>query len=239
MIFKDDDVGKDTEKLKKWVELITSNDAKGSIGLIGKYIKDSKIRNFLETIDEKKIEIFCHGYYHGYLPFIERKKLGGRNIFFHVEFDKSRTASENSLKKYRSLESRYLKKKAITFGPPGNIWNEYAIESLEENGFKLMFSWKKINSSKIFTIPLSDNLNKNSFEEFKKSYEQNKNDLIYTLQFHHAKLSDAQFDLIPKVIDFLKKDEKRIFIRPSELMEIPRKDEEILNLISDKDQSSM
>ena len=35
VIFKDDDVGKYFDRLKKWIDIVLKNDAKAAIGLIG------------------------------------------------------------------------------------------------------------------------------------------------------------------------------------------------------------
>jgi len=232
VIFKDDDVGKDLSNLKKWIDLVLKNNAKAAIGLIGKHLKNNELREYLKSLDKDRIEIFCHGYSHSYLPFLE-KKFFGKNRIFHAEFDKDLRSHDSSLKRYRELESQYLGKKAITFGPPGNIWNKSAIDALAQNDFKLMFAWEKIEH-KIFTIPLTSNLKQNSLDEFISGYENNKNDLIYTLQFHHADLAEKQFKLTEAVIDFLKNNENRIFIKPSELLEISKKDKNILKRISPK-----
>ena len=40
VIFKDDDVGRDFEKFKRWIDVILDNNAKAAIGLIGKYLKN-------------------------------------------------------------------------------------------------------------------------------------------------------------------------------------------------------
>lgn len=217
VVFKDDDAGKDTPKLKKWINVVLENDAKAAIGLIGKHMEDEELRKYLNSLDKKRIEIFCHGYSHSHFPYIVMKFLG-RNRFFPTEFDRNANHHRSSLKKYRMVENRYLGITAITFGPQGNIWNESLIEPLEQNGFKIMFSWEKVKG-KLFTIPLSDNLKQKSLDEFIEDYEKNKDKKIYTLQFHHAKLSDQQFDLMKEVIDFLKK-EGRIFVTPSELLKL-------------------
>ena len=57
VIFKDDDVGKEFSSLKRWIDIILENDAKGSIGLIGKYLKNQDLHNYLNSLDEKKIDI--------------------------------------------------------------------------------------------------------------------------------------------------------------------------------------
>ena len=80
-------------------------------------------------------------------------------------------------------------------------------------------SWYKIKGD-IFTVPLSENFKQDSLEEFIKDYKKNKNNKIFTLQFHHANLSDKQFELMKDVIDFLKNKEKRIFVKPSELLKL-------------------
>jgi len=224
VIFKDDDVGKDLPGLKKWVNIVLKNNAKGSIGLIGKYLKNQNVRDFLNSLNQDKIEVFCHGYSHSYLPFLISKKFG-RNRFYPTEFDRNEISHNRSLKKYRKIESKYLKNKAVAFGPPGNLWNDTVIEPLVQNDFKLMFSWRKVGGN-LFTIPLTANLKQNSLKEFIDVYEQNKDDTIFTLQFHHANLTGEQFQLISKVIDFLKNNESRVFILPSELLDIFQKDKD-------------
>ena len=148
-----------------------------------------------------------------------------------VEFDKSVKKHDNSLKKYRSLEKKYLKKKAICFGPPGNIWNENVIEPLLKHDFKVMFSWRKTKQD-LSIIPLTENYKQDSLREFENMYNKNKDDLIYTLQFHHANLSDRQFKLLTDVIDFLKNNESRVFLTPSELLNLSRKDRKVFDMIS-------
>jgi len=120
------------------------------------------------------------------------------------------------------LESKYLHKKAITFGPPGNQWNTSVIDALLQNDFKIMFSWRKVKSD-LLIIHINGNLSQNSLEEFVKTYDKNKDKPIYTMQFHHAKLSDKQFKLMTEIIDFLKNNEGRVFITPSELLESNKK----------------
>ena len=230
VIFKDDDVGKDIINLKKFLDIVINCNAKTAIGLIGKHIKNQELIKYLNSLNQDKIEIFCHGYSHGYLPFLFRK-IWKKNKFIHVEFDRNSKSHSLSLKKYRLAESKYLKKKAICFGPPGNIWNNNVINPLLENDFKIMFSWRKAKHD-LFTIPLSDNLKQNSLKEFISDYDKKKDSRIYTLQFHHANLNDSQLNLINEVIDFLRNKEKRIFILPSELLEISKKDKDIFNLIS-------
>lgn len=230
MIFKDDDVGKDFDKLKKWIEVVVKNDAKGTIGLIGKYLNDSELIDYLNSLDPKIIEIFCHGYSHSFYPFLVNRIFRGKSII-PTEFEKDLESHNNSLIKYRELEKKYLEKKALAFGPPGNIWNENVADALVQNDFKMIFSWRKVKDN-ILTIPLSDNLNQNSFEDFNNDYDKNKDDLIYTLQFHHAKLSQDQFDLMGEVIDFLKNKEKRVFVTPSELLDISKKDKTIFSKMS-------
>ena len=220
VIFKDDDAGKDFQGLKRWLDIVIKNDAKGAIGLIGKYMKNQEFSNFLNSLNEEQIEIFCHGYKHGYLPFLVRK-IFGKNIIIHSEFNRNFQNHDISLKKYRRFESKYLHKKAITFGPPGNQWNDSVIDALLQNDFKIMFSWRKVKHD-LLIIPINANLKQNSLEEFIKIYEKNKDDLIYTLQFHHANLTEKQFELMTKVIDFLKNNEGRIFITPSELLELKK-----------------
>ena len=230
VIFKNDDAGKDFEGLKKWIDIVIKNNAKGSIGLIGKYMNNKDLIDYLISIDKDKIEIFCHGFYHKQFPYMIRKLKGSKELP-KTEFNKDYNKHNYSLKKYRELEKKYLKTKAITFGPQGNIWNDNILDALVENDFKLMFSWRKTKQD-ILIIPLSDNLKRNTFEEFLIDYEKNKDDLIYTLQFHHANLTDEQFDLIKDVINFLKNKEKRVFIIPSELLKISENDKEIFDLIS-------
>lgn len=218
VLFKDDDAGKDFYKLKKWVDIVLENNAKGAIGLIGKYMKNQQLREFLNSLDSNKIEVFCHGYSHSFLPFLINR-IFGNNYFIKNEFDKNFKSHDKSLMKYREAESRYLNKIAITFGPPGNSWNDDVPKALTQNGFKLMFSWKKLCPG-IFTIFLSINFKQSSLEEFIKDYEKNKNDALFVLQFHHADLNDNQFELMVEVIDFLKNKEHRIFITPSELLHL-------------------
>jgi hypothetical protein len=223
-------VGKDFHNLKRWTDIVLKNDAKGSIGLIGKYIKDSDLCNFLNSLDSDRIEIFCHGYNHSYFPFFVNKLFGRRKII-NVEFDKTSKEHASSLKKYREMESKYLEKKAVCFGPPGNIWNDTAVQPLVDNDFKIMFSWRKTKHN-LPIIPLKANYRYNSFKEFKNIYDKNKDDLIFTLQFHHAKLTDKQFKLLPEIIDFLKNKESRIFVTPSELLKISKKDKKIFELMA-------
>lgn len=230
MVFKDDDIGKDIEGFKKWIDLVLKNDAKAAIGLIGKYMKDQELRDYLNSLDKKKIEVFCHGYSHSNLPFFLRKIWRGNRIL-PVEFDRNFYNHDSSLKKYRRAENKYLDRNAITFGPPGNVWNNSVIDPLLQNGFKLMFSWKKINHD-LLKIPLSNNLWQNSLDEYLKVYEKNKNDPIYTLQFHHANLTENQFQLMNEVIGFLKNEESRIFVTPSELLKISKSDKTIFNLMA-------
>jgi len=230
VIFKDDDVGKDFFKFKKWVDIVVKNNGKGSLGVIGKYLKNKNLVDYLNSLDKEKIELFCHGYSHSYLPFIIRN-IFGRNRIFPTEFDRSIRSHNNSLKKYRYIEKQYLDYKAIVFGPPGNTWNENVIEPLLKNDFKMMFSWRKVGRG-IFTIPLTDNFKQDNIEDFINDYNKNKDKIIYTLQFHHANLSGEQFELITKVIDFLINNEKRIFINPSELIGIKQNDKNVLKIIS-------
>ena len=230
IIFKDDDVGKDFDKLKKWVDIILKNDAKAAIGLIGRYMKNQDLNNYLNDLDKSKIEIFCHGYSHSHLPFLLIKKFG-RNRFYPTEFDRNFNSHDLSLKKYRKAESKYLDGKAMTFGSQGNIWNDSVIEALVKNDFKMMFSWRKTEQD-LLTIPLSDNFKQNSLDEFINIYEKNKDNPIYTLQFHHANLSEKQFNLLPAVIDYLKNKENRVFITPSELLKISKQDKYIFNLMA-------
>ena len=221
MIFKDDDAGKDTPKLKKWIGIVLENDAKAAIGLIGKCIKEQDLIDYLNSLDRDKIEIFCHGYYHHQLPYIIAK-LKRKKELPKTEFNKDFEKHDFSLKRYREAESKYLKTKAVTFGPQGNIWNKSVIDALIQNDFKIMFSWEKINGD-IFTVPLSLNYKQNSLEEFIGDYKKHKNDEMFTLQFHHANLSENQFKFLKDVIDFLKNREKRIFVTPYELLKLVNK----------------
>jgi hypothetical protein len=230
VVFKDDDVGKDFEKLKKWIDVVVENDAKAAIGLIGRYIKNPTLVDYLNTLDPSKIEIFCHGYSHGYFPFLLRKIIG-RNKIVPPEFDRTLKSHDSSLSKYRDVEAKHLKQKAITFGPPGNIWNDSIIPALEKHSFKMMFSWWEIKGD-ILKIPLCANLKQNSLDEFVDVYEKHKDNIIFTLQFHHANLSDKQFDLMADVIDFLKNKEKRVFVTPSDLLSISKKDDEVMSTLS-------
>jgi len=233
VIFKDDDAGKDFFSLKKWINIIIENNAKGTIGVIGKNLKNKEFSNYLNSLDKNKIEIFCHGYYHSYIPFILRRMIG-RNRIFPNEFDRTEKSHNQSLEKFRIAEKRYLKTKAICFGPPGNEWNEKVVEPLIKNNFKMMFSRSKIKGN-IFTIPISKNLKHKSIDEFIKDYQKNKNDAVFTLQFHHADLTEEQFDLIEDAVNFLKNEEKRIFIRPSELIGISHKDKELHDMLISKE----
>ena len=218
VIFKDDDVGKDTQNLKRFVEIVLKNNAKASIGLIGKHLDDQELIEYLNSLDKERIEIFCHGYYHKQFPYIIRKIKGSKELP-KTEFNKDLKKHDSSLKKYREVESKYLKTKAIAFGPQGNIWNEHVVDALVKNDFKLMFAWEKIKGN-IITIPLSSNYKQNSLDDFVNEYKKHKNDEIFTLQFHHADLSEKQLGLLNDVIGFLKDDEKRIFITPSELLNL-------------------
>jgi hypothetical protein len=232
VIFKDDDIGKDFKNLRKWIEIVLKNKAKASIGLIGKYIsKDKELVEYLNNLDNAKIEVFAHGYSHSQIPFILRKYIGNNRIL-PTEFDRNEKRHNNYLKKYRHAESKYLKTKAIAFGPPGNVWNETVINPLIKNDFKIMFSWKKA-SHDLYTIPLCDNFSKQSLDDYIQVYSKNKDKEIYVLQFHHANLTSKQFDILPEVIDYLKK-EKRIFITPKELITIAKKDKKIKDLIKPK-----
>jgi hypothetical protein len=222
VVLKDDDVGKDFNSLKKWIEIILKNDAKAAIGLIGKYLKNDNLVAYLKSLDSYNIEIFCHGFSHNQLPYLTNKLLK-RNRRPKTEFNKDYKSHFSSLKKYRAVESKYLKTKAIAFGPQGNIWNKNVIKPLLENDFKLMFAWEKVGGG-VFTIPLSNNLNQNNLNEFKKDYEKHRNDAVYTLQFHHADLSDAHFELMYEIIGFLSKDDGRVFVTPSELLKINEKE---------------
>jgi len=230
IIFKDDDIGKDFLKLKKWIDIIIQNNAKGSIGVIGKYLKNKNIVNYLKSLDKEKIELFCHGYSHSYFPFIIRKVFG-RNRIFSTEFDRNIKSHNRSLNKYRDYEKIFLNYKTIVFGPPGNTWNKNVIEPLLKNDFKMMFSWRNVGGG-IITIPLTDNFKQYNIEDFINDYKKNKDKIIYTLQFHHANLSEEQFELMTEVIDFLKNKENRIFIIPSELIKINKNDKDFLKIIS-------
>lgn len=232
VIFKDDDVGKDFNGLKRWIDIVLQNNAKGTIGVIGKYLKDKNLVDYLNSLDPNSIEVFCHGYSHDYLPFLVNRMFMGRRVI-PVEFDRNLEDHDASLKKYMDVESKFLKTKAIAFGPPGNYWNDSTIDALVKNDFKIMFSDKKAKGDLLF-IPISDRLNQDSFESFVQSYEKKKNDIIYTLQFHHAYLTEEQFNLMEKVIDFLKNKEKRAFVTPSELLGISQEDEDVFNLMSTK-----
>jgi DNA primase len=230
VIFKDDDVGKDFDRFKKWIEIVIENDAKAAVGLIGKYMKDKELSSYLNSLEYKKIEIFCHGYSHSNFPFYLRK-IWRNNKILPVEFDRNENSHDSSLKKYRRAENKYLDRNTITFGPPGNVWNDRIIDPLLQNGFKIMFSWKMIKYE-LFKIPLSNNLWQNSFDEYLKIYEKNKNDPIYTLQFHHGALTENQFQLMFEVIDFLRNKENRIFVTPTELLKISKNDKTIFKLMA-------
>ena len=232
VVFKDDDAGKGFLNLKRWVDIVVEHDAKGTIGVIVRYLKDPTLVNYLNSLDSAKIEVFCHGFSHSYIPFL-LKRVIGRNRILPTEFDRDLDSHDNSLQRYRSLERKHLKTKAISFGPPGNIWNENAVDSLPENDFKMMFSWKKLDGD-IFTIPISESLKQDSLEEFVTYYNKKKNDLIFTLQFHHADLTEEQFNLIPEVIDFLKNEEKRIFVNPSDLLGLVEQDDELSSVMTTK-----
>jgi hypothetical protein len=185
-------------------------------------LKNDNLVAYLKSLESDKIEIFCHGFTHSQFPYLTNKLLK-KNKKPKTEFNKDYKSHFISLKKYRIVESRYLKTKAVAFGPQGNIWNEKVIKPLLENGFKLMFAWEKVGGE-IFTIPLSDNLKQNSLNEFKKNYEKYRNDVVYTLQFHHANLSEEQFGLMNEVIGFLSKEEGRVFVTPTELLKINEKE---------------
>jgi len=230
VIFKDDDVGRDFENFKKWIDVVIKNDAKAAVGLIGKYLKNNELRNYLNMLNKEQIEIFCHGYSHSHIPFLLRK-LYKNNRILPVEFNRNYNSHDSYLKKYRKIESKYLKNNAITFGPPGNIWNDSVIDALIKNNFKLMFSWRKAKHD-LLTIPLSANLRQNSLKEFITVYDKNKTNLIFTLQFHHANLTEKQFAITAEVIDFLKNNEDRIFVTPSELFNICKKDKTIFSIMA-------
>lgn len=232
VIFKDDDAGKDLESLKRWVDVVIENNAKGAIGLIGKYLRDPELVRYLNSLDKSRIEIFCHGFYHNHLPYLVNGVFKDKEIL-HTEFDKTVKKHDKSLKKYCDFESKYLNSKAIAFGPQGNIWNKNVIEALLKNNYKLMFSWENVGGG-ILTIPLSSNLRQNSLDEFIEGYEGNKNDVIYTLQFHHAKLTDKNFEVMAGAIDYLKNKEGRIFVTPSELLDISKENDKIFKLMSCK-----
>ncbi len=230
VVFKDDDVGRDFENFKKWTNVIINNDAKAAIGLIGKYLKNIELKDYLNTLNKEQIEVFCHGYSHSYIPFLLRK-IYKKNRLLPVEFNRNLKSHNSSLKKYRQAESKYLNRKAITFGPPGNVWNDSVIDAVLKNNFKLMFSWRKAKHD-LLIIPLSANLRQNSLKEFIEVYEKNKNDIIFTLQFHHANLTEKQFNLTAEVIDYLKNNESRSFVTPSELFKISKSDKTIFNLMA-------
>ena len=229
VLFKDDDVGKDLPNLKKWIDIVIENKGKGTIGIIGKYLRNKNLVEYLRSLDKERIELFCHGYSHSYLPFL-LKKFIGRNRLFPTEFDRNIRSHNRSLKKYRKYEKKYLDSKTIVFGPPGNTWNRNVVEPLLKNDFKMMFAWRKVGNS-ILTIPLTDNFKQDKLEEYIERYKKNKDKIIYTLQFHHANLSNEQFELIAEVIAFLKNKEKRIFVTPSELIEIKQRDKNVHNII--------
>lgn len=230
ILFKDDDVGKDLPKLKKWIDVVVKNNGKGAIGVIGKHLVDKNLVEYLKSLDKDRIEFFCHGYSHSYFPFMLRKAFG-RNRIFPTEFDSSIKSHDRSLKSYRRNEKNYLDSKTIVFGPPGNTWNKNVIKPLLNNDFKMMFSWRNVGGG-ILTIPLTDNFVEKKLDDFINKYEKNKEKIIYTLQFHHEKLSSSQIELIADVINFLKNKEKRIFILPSNLIEIMKKDENVYKTIS-------
>ena len=225
VIFKDDDVGKDLYGLKKWVDIVLENDAKATIGLIGNKLKDTQLVNYLNKLDSNKIEVFCHGYYHSYIPFLAKKIL--KRKIMGVEFDRTYSKQDKSLKKYREIEKKHLKKKAISFGPPGNIYNKFVFEALKNNDFKMMFSWQDINKD-LVKIPLSSNFREENVNDFIKGYENCKDQEIYTLQFHHADLTSKNLETLPEVIAFLKNKEKRVFVTPSELYKIYKKEKSCL-----------
>ena len=232
VVFKDDDAGVDLDSLKRWVDIVINNDAKGAIGVIGKYLKNPELSEYLNSLNQERIEIFCHGYFHNHSPYIITKFTRGKELP-KTEFNKDIDKHEFSLKKYREDESKYLNSSVVSFGPQGNIWNENIVDPLLQYDFKLMFSWENVGGE-ILTIPLSGNLKHNSLEEFIENYEHNKNDVIYTLQFHHAKLTERQFKVMEEVIDFLKNKEKRIFVTPSELLEISENNKEIYSIMTTK-----
>lgn len=215
VIFKNDDVGKNIKNLKKWVNIVIENDAIGSIGIIGKYLKNRTLVEYLNSLDKEKIEFFCHGFSHSYLPFLLRKFIG-KNQILPTEFDRDIHHHNKSLKKYRIYEKKYLDSKTIVFGPPGNTWNVKIIDPLIKNGFKIMFSWRMVGGG-LFTIPITDNFNQIKIEDFINNYRRYKERSIYTLQFHHANINNEQFELLSEVIYFLKNKEKRFFLKPSEL----------------------
>ena len=221
VVFKDDDAGVATPRLKKWIDVVLKNDGKAAIGLIGKYMKNQELIEYLNSLDKDKIEIFCHGYYHNHFPYLY-KKLTKSKETPKTEFNKNFEKHDSSLKQYREDESKYLASSTVSFGPQGNIWNQDVIDALVQNDFKMMFSWEKIKGD-IFTIPLSFNYKQNSLEDFIEEYKDHKDDEIVTLQFHHAKLTEEQFDFLSDVIDFLKNKEKRVFVTPSELLKLVSK----------------
>jgi peptidoglycan/xylan/chitin deacetylase (PgdA/CDA1 family) len=226
VIFKDDDVGKDLYKLKKFINVIIDNEAKAAIGLIGKYLKNQSLVKYLNFLDANKIEIFCHGYYHNYMPFLLNKIF--KKKILSVEFDKNLKNHNKSLKKYRILEARYLKSKSIAFGPPGNIYNDSVIDVLLNYDFKLMFSWRKLNVD-IITIPISNNFNQISLDNFIRDYKKNKKDIIFTLQFHHSRLNEKHLITLKEIINYLKKEEKRKFILPTDLYKLYIKNKIYIN----------
>ena len=221
VIFKDDDAGKNLPALKKWIDLIVENNAKGCIGLIGKYLTNSELVDYLNSLDSNTIEIFCHGFYHSYFPFLINKMFGKRRVV-GVEFDKNYEKHKSYLRKYRELEGRYLKTKALAFGPPGNIYNKSVFKALVDNDFKAMFSWEDIDE-KLLRIPLTSNFTQVSLDDFIEGYQNCKDERIYTLQFHHSNLTSKHLEVLPDVIDFLKTKEKRVFINPSDYYSIFKK----------------
>ena len=230
VIFKDDDVGVDTPKLKRWIEIVIKNDAKATVGLIGKYMKDEELISYLNSLDNSKIEIFCHGYHHKHYPYIIRNITKSKDLP-KTEFNKDIEKHNSSLKKYRTHEANLLHSKTITFGPQGNIWNKDVIIPLLEHDFKMMFSWENVGGG-ILTIPLSGNLEHESLKDFIKCYEEHENDVIYTLQFHHAKYTDKNFEVMEQVIDYLKNKERRVFVTPSDLFSISQNNKEVYSIMS-------
>ena len=97
VIFKDDDVGNDFVKFKKWTNIILKNKAKAAVGLIGKHMKNKELRDFLNSLKGEQIEVFCHGYSHNYLPFLLRK-IYKKNRILPVEFNRNFKSHNSSLK---------------------------------------------------------------------------------------------------------------------------------------------
>lgn len=232
VIFKDDDAGINLQNLKRWIDIILEKNCKGTIGVIGKYLKNKELREYLNSLNQEEIEIFCHGFSHKRLPYIGKKMFKGKKKF-SGEFENSLERHTALIEKYCEYEKKYLNTKAIAFGPQGNKWNENIIKPLIKNNFKMMFSWKNVGGG-LLTIPLTINFRKDLLCEFfdHNRYEKNKNDVIYTVQFHHAKFSEQDFEFLPDIIDFLINKEGRISVTPSELYKISQKDEEIYSIMT-------